>query len=209
MARPRATEMTADEFLRWNLTQDQRYELVDGIPVPLRAMTGASNYHDRIVSNLMGLLFEALKGTGCWAATADTALRTSIKRVRRPDVTIQCDAPKSETYESTNPLAAFEVLSPTTSKHDRTVKLAEYMRHPTLRTIVHIDPDVMAVVVYARLPDQTWVPATFDRASDQIELAGPSARLTIGDIYGGVPLATPSAGHDQDNSTSTVVDQRS
>ena len=51
-------EMTADEFLLWNLAQEQRYELVDGYPVPLRGMSGASPFHDRIASNLIGLLFQ-------------------------------------------------------------------------------------------------------------------------------------------------------
>ena len=34
--------MTVEEFLQWNLDQDERYELVDGIPVPLRAVDPAT-----------------------------------------------------------------------------------------------------------------------------------------------------------------------
>ncbi len=44
----RRTDMTVEEFLEWNLSQDERYELVDGVPVPLRAMAGAKDEHERL-----------------------------------------------------------------------------------------------------------------------------------------------------------------
>jgi Uma2 family endonuclease len=108
----RDIDMTADEFLLWNLTQDQRYELVDGQPVPLRAMSGASAFHDEIVVNIIAALRAKLRDAGCSPRTADTAVRTAIKRVRRPDVTIECSPPQAKTYEARNPVAVFEVMSP-------------------------------------------------------------------------------------------------
>ena len=48
--------MSVDEFYQWQLDQDERYELVDGVPVPLRAMTGPSNVHDVILTNVIALL---------------------------------------------------------------------------------------------------------------------------------------------------------
>jgi hypothetical protein len=41
-------EMTVEEFFGWCQTQDRRYELVVGLPVPLRAMSGVSTAHDKI-----------------------------------------------------------------------------------------------------------------------------------------------------------------
>jgi Uma2 family endonuclease len=118
MAEAKHKEMTADEFLIWCLSQDERYELVDGFPVPLRAMTGASTLHDQIAVNTIASLHAQLRGTGCRPTTPDVALRTAIKRVRRPDVTIECAPPESKSYESRNPIATFDVLSPTTRKTD-------------------------------------------------------------------------------------------
>ena len=43
--------MEPDEFLIWQLRQDARYELVEG--VPLEMMTGASSMHDLIVTNII------------------------------------------------------------------------------------------------------------------------------------------------------------
>jgi Uma2 family endonuclease len=51
MAETQVRSMTAEEFYQWRLDQDERYQLVEGVPVPLRAMTGASNVHDVILVN--------------------------------------------------------------------------------------------------------------------------------------------------------------
>ena len=110
MAHAKPKEMTADEFLIWNLSQEERYELVDGFPVPLRGMSGASTTHDQIVVNLIALLRDRLRGTNCRPTTPDVALRTAIKRVRRPDVTIERAPPDAKSYEARNPVAVFEVL---------------------------------------------------------------------------------------------------
>lgn len=181
-------DMTADEFLVWNLTQDQRYELVDGVPVPLRAMAGASNYHDDIVTNVIVALGNKLRGSGCRPRTADTALRTAIKRVRRPDVTVDCGDSRADSYESNRPTAAIEVLSPSTRSIDAGVKLSEYLRHPTLRTIVQIDPDRMAVALFQRQPDGQWSEQILTASSDMISIAGTPATLTLAEVYDGVPV---------------------
>src|SRR5271170_7958511 len=47
MAETQMRSMTPEEFYQWQLDQDERYELVDGVPVPLRAMTGASMFMTR------------------------------------------------------------------------------------------------------------------------------------------------------------------
>ena len=199
MASPKHKEMTADEFLIWNLSQDERYELVDGFPVPLRSMAGASNAHDTISVNIIGHLFQQLRGSGCRPTTPDTAVRTSIKRVRRPDVTIECAPPDTKSYESRNPVAVFEVLSPTTKKSDRTVKLEEYKRHPTLQTIVHIDPDIMDVLVFTRASSGQWDVERIDQAAAVLKIPGTPVALALADIYDGIPLPAPDASPGETN----------
>ena len=54
MAEPRRQRMTPGEFLEWQGRQDRNYELADGVPVlPLKAMTGATRRHDRVVTNTL------------------------------------------------------------------------------------------------------------------------------------------------------------
>ena len=187
MADAQQRAMSVEEFLQWNLSQDQRYELVDGFPVPLRAMAGAKAQHDIIVVNLIALLRDQLRKSPCKPRTADTALRTNIKSVRRPDVTIECAPPERDSLEARTPIAVFEVLSPTTRKLDRSVKLQEYRRHPNLRVIVHVDPDILDVVVYTRNTTGDWDDIRLERPKDIIRVADTPVALRLSDIYEGVP----------------------
>jgi Uma2 family endonuclease len=118
--------------------------------------------------------------------TADTALRTSIKRVRRPDVMIGCTPPSSASYEALTPLAAFEVLSPSTRCTDKLTKLGEYMRHPTLRHVVFIDPAPYDVLVYSREIGGEWASVSFDRPTGIFTLDGSGASLSLAQIYRGL-----------------------
>lgn len=189
----RRQEMTVEEFLEWNLTQDERYELVDGLPVPLRDMAGAKDEDDTIVVNVIVALGNQLAGTPCRPKTSDTAVRTRIKRVRRPDITIECARVELGSLEARNPVAVFEVLSPTTRMLDHSEKLQEYQRHPTLTTIVHIDPSFMDVMVYARGSDGQWDAVRLGQPHDVVHVAGTAAGLSLTTIYAGVPFASPSA----------------
>lgn len=192
MANTAEKTMTVEEFFLWCRDQEERYELVDGIPVPLRGLAGASMTHDVITANLIAYLRDKLRGSGCRPTTPDAGVRTAIKKVRRPDVTIECSPPAADSYEARSPIAVFEVLSPTTRKNDRNVKLQEYMRHPSLQTIVHIDPDLMDVLVYRRTGDGTWDIDRLDTAEAVVNLSGTSAVMPLSSIYEDVPLP-PSA----------------
>lgn len=183
------TGMSVEEFLQWTLSQDERYELVDGIPVPLRAMAGAKAEHDMIVVNLIIALGNQLRGTNCKPRTAGTAVRTKIKNVRRPDVTIECAPIERGALEARNPVAVFEVLSPTTRKIDRSVKLQEYRRHPSLRVIVHLDPDLMDVIVFTREANGDWSDARLDQPDDCIRILETPVAVRLADVYEGVPVA--------------------
>jgi Uma2 family endonuclease len=197
MADPqRRIKMTVEEFLEWNLSQDQRYELIDGVPVPLRTVAGAKAEHDAIVVNLIAELRDQLRGSSCSPRTADTAVRINIKRVRRPDVTIECAPVERGSLEARKPIAVFEVLSPTTRQLDHSEKLHEYLRHPTLMTIVLIDPAIMDVIVYTRGSDGSWDSVRLDWPADEIQVSGTTASLSLHGIYEGVPLATPRVDQD-------------
>ena len=180
--------MTAEEFLLWNLTQDQRYELVDGQPVPLRAMSGASAFHDEIVVNIIAAMRAKLRDAGCSPRTADIAVRTAIKRVRRPDVTIECAPPQAKIYEARNPIAVFEVMSPGTRGAELLTKHGEYVRHPTIQMIISIDPDVIDVLVSTRQPDGLWLDTRLQAKSDGFRLPVSNVVLTLNEIYDGLPV---------------------
>lgn len=129
--------MDEDEFLTWCLSQERKYELVDGIPVEM--MAGASGRHDLILTNIIALLKTKLRGSRCRPTTADIALKTRSRVMRRPDVTVTCDPPRPDVYDAREPRMVVEVLSPSNVgvRWDR--KLDEYRRHKALDYILLVD----------------------------------------------------------------------
>ncbi len=121
MADPARRRMTPEEFFAWQLHQDERYELVDGIPVLRhRMMTGSSAQHDQATVNIIASLHMQLRGSGCRPTTADIAIRTGIRGLRRPDVTVECAELVRDTYEAREPRLVVEVASPSTSRSPTT-----------------------------------------------------------------------------------------
>lgn len=183
MADPVAQTMSVEEFYLWQLDQDERYELVEGVPRPLRGITGASNAHDAILINCIIELGALLKGKPRRVVSADTALRTAMRSTRRPDVTVDCAPIQNGSYESHRPTVVIEVLSPSTSKIDRFKKLDEYRRHPTIRHILLIDPDVVEARHYARTEGGEWTDADLAGREAAIDLSAIDVNLPLGALY--------------------------
>jgi len=175
--------MTPEEFLIWCLDQEDRYELVDGLPVKM--MAGATNYHDVIVVNVLASLHPQLRGSPCRATTPDTAVRTKIKGVRRPDVTVTCDEPKPDSYEAQTPRMVIEVLSKTNAGIGWQRKLDEYRRLAGLAYILLIDSREPKATLYVR-EGATWAPRDVDGLADVFELPEIGCRLAMKDIFEGL-----------------------
>ncbi len=175
--------MSVEEFYEWQRDQEERYELIDGVPVRLRGMTGASNFHDAILINVIAHLWIALRGKPCRVVSADTAVRTAIRSTRRPDVTVDCAPAEANFYEARRPTVVVEVLSPSTRKIDQFTKLEEYRRHPTLRHILLIDPDSISAKLYSRPEGGAWSDVDLLGADATIALSAIDVDLRLGDIY--------------------------
>jgi Uma2 family endonuclease len=189
MLKAKPPTMTADEFLVWNLSQDEKYEFVDGVPVLLHAPPGVPRCHDMVVVNLIVKLGGKLRSGPCGPNTSAMAVRTATKKVRRPDVTIECGTAAPESLEVAEPVAVFEVLSPSNRPSEIVRKVEEYKRHPAIRHIVLIEPAVVSVTRLSREADGAWLDMTLIRLSDSLNLEPPGITLTLRDIYEGLSPA--------------------
>jgi Uma2 family endonuclease len=192
MAEADRRRMTVEEFYLWCLDQEERWELVDGVPVRLRGMTGASHRHDIVVVNAIGEFREKLRGRPCRATTADTALRTSIRTTRRPDLMIECAPPEINAYEAREPLLVLEVLSPSTRTLDRIKKLDEYKLIRSLRYVLIVEPGSIEGVFSVRQDDGSWVSRTLTGPDALIDVPEVGISLPLGALYEGVPLDPPA-----------------
>jgi len=178
MSEAATTKMTTDEFFAWQERQDRNYELVDGVPVlTIKAMTGATDQHDRITVNAISWLHQSLRGKPCRPKTADTSIKT-IRGTRRPDILIECGKPGPRSMAADDPRVVIEVLSPSTTRYDRFQKLAEYQQHSAIKVILLVDSEAPRVAVWRRTGD-IW---------GQTELAGLDAVIDLPEIDTTLPL---------------------
>jgi len=184
--------MTPEEFYRWPGEEGVRYELVDGFP--LKAMTGASRRHDRIVVNALTTLNARLRGSPCRPSTDDIAIAALNGNIRRPDLSVDCGELPDTAFEATSPRLVVEVLSPSTRQTDLVRKLEEYKALPSLAYILLVEPDLPQALLWWRAPGNVWELAQFDGLEGVIGLANIGAELSMAEIYEDVTFPDPLAG---------------
>jgi Uma2 family endonuclease len=181
--------MTPEEFYAWQEGMDERYELVDGFPVPrcpdVVGMTGASRRHDQIVVNIHAELARQLQGGPCRGFTADTAVRT-VKGRRRPDAGVECGPMDEESYEAGEVRMVVEVLSPSTRDFDTLGKLDEYKAIESMDYVLLVEPNAPQALLWSRASDRSWTNAEIEGLESAIEVKSLGVSLKLDAIYAGL-----------------------
>lgn len=141
--------MTVAEFLVWDDGTPTRYELVDGQPV---AMNPPQTRHADIVEIVGRALERQLRPPCCvYRRAVGVARAEEGLHWRQPDIAVVCSRPDVGFFP--DPRLVVEVLSPSTEKDDRTVKLDFYETFPTLKAILLVWQDERRVRLRERGAD--------------------------------------------------------
>lgn len=124
---------TFADYLIWS--EDGHIELIEGEAV---MMAPPSTSHQLISGELFRQLANFLEGKKCRAIPAPFAVRlfegendapSDVQTVVEPDISVICDTNKLDTHGCKGaPDMVIEILSPSTRRHDRMVKLNLYQR---------------------------------------------------------------------------------
>lgn len=165
--------LTAEEFLKIDFG-DMKAELDNGI---IRMIAGGTRSHARVQANLMIVIGNALRGSGCRPYGSDMGVRTHDRSVRYPDLTIDCGTTRDRPDDLvlSDPRVIIEVLSPSTRDIDLKVKRDEYRAMPGIDTIAFIDAEAEALSVHQRI-EGGWTETLFSSARD---LSLPALGLVI------------------------------
>ena len=185
--------MTADEFLNWALTQEETYELVDGVPVAKfrsgpESMANGTRSHAQVSGNIYFALRRRLRGGPCRPYTDDLSVRTSIERVRRPDVLVECGRGNGGDLEATAPTVLFEVLSPSSQREDLVLKPLEYKRIETVKLYAAVYTDVALLKVWARDEEGRWLDDVVSGLQANLPLPMLGIDLPLSEIYEEIEL---------------------
>ena len=134
MALPAEKERyTFADCLTWG--EDERIEIVDGEAVMMAPPTTA---HQLISGEMFRQLANYLEGKKCRAIPAPFAVRLfekdgdspeDVDTMVEPDISVVCDSSRLDKHGCKGaPDMVVEILSPSTQRHDRLVKLSLYQR---------------------------------------------------------------------------------
>ncbi|MBE0437006.1 MAG: Uma2 family endonuclease [Methylomicrobium sp.] len=143
--------ISVEDYLDGELIAETKHELIDGA---VYAMVGTSGNHQRIAINVLAEFRSHLKNLPCEPFGSDMKVRVG-SNFFYPDVIVDCHFDESEPYYTETPIIIVEVLSKTTRRNDKTVKLANYLKLPTLQEYVMIEQDYVEVEVLRR--SEGWV----------------------------------------------------
>lgn len=148
------TQYTFADVLSWD--EDERIEIIDGEAF---MMATPSRIHQEISGELFRQLANFLEGKQCRVYPAPFGVRLfardgdgpeDVDTLVEPDISVVCDRSKLDQHGCKGaPEMVIEILSPSTLRHDRLVKLNLYDQAGVLEYWI-VDPQNRAVQVFRR-----------------------------------------------------------
>lgn len=187
--------ISAEEYLELEAMSPFRHELIDGV---MYAMSGASDDHVTIESNLQVALKPRLRGRVCKVTGASVKLLVAEPRDGEsgfyyPDAIICCDptdrGAKNGVGIRKRPSAIFEVLSPSTRNLDSGRKRTDYLNLPSLDVYVRIEQSRPEIVVERRT-GSGWETETVEGLAAVVSLPTVQVELPLAEIYEDVVFST-------------------
>ena len=158
---------TFADVLAWD--ENERAEIIDGEPV---MMAPPTTVHQLISMELSRQLGNYLEGKKCLAIQAPFAVRLfekdgdnpeDVDTMVEPDISIVCDRDKLDKHGCKGaPDMVVEILSPSTQRHDRLVKLGLYQR-AGVREYWIVSPEEQTVQVFLQRDGSLQLHEVYDR----------------------------------------------
>lgn len=180
--------MTPSEFLSWEKTQEDRYELVDGRP---RLMAGGTHNHHLIALNIAVALRGALKKGPC-TPLMERKVLTLRSNYRYPDVLVECGKPDANDLAASDPKVVFEVESPSNSAIDELERFEDYQSVPGIAQIVIVSQTSARARIYTR-DGAGWRAETVSGVEAELQLSALGCILLLTDVFDGVEFTPPTA----------------
>ncbi|UNU23729.1 Uma2 family endonuclease [Microcoleus vaginatus] len=179
VALPDRLSMSAEEYLAWEPTQEERYEYWDGEVV---AISGQTRNHNRITINFFKLLDDRLN-LPYEIYIIDVKVQVEPgQKYFYPDVVVTGDEPDNDPQLVQFPFLIIEVLSPSTEAADRGIKFAKYRQLSTLQEYVLVQVEQPGVEIFRRNQQGQWVLSEYGWG-DSLQLESVNLEIAIADLY--------------------------
>jgi Uma2 family endonuclease len=177
--------MDVEEFLARFGDKTERYELLDGLPIPRSTGTAA---HARIVRRVIGALRRQLSGRP-WRAATETPVPIDRATLLLPDVLVSFKPFDQASPESSDPAVVVEVVSSDTQARDRGDKWLKYATLASLQHYLLIATDDHRIESFSRCDAPRWTYRTYqDGLKANVALPALDVCLLSAEIYEGIDL---------------------
>jgi Uma2 family endonuclease len=183
--------MTVAAFLEWasRRPDGERWELIEGAPVPVRGTTPAQAtaaetvIHARIKRRIDHALSQVLAqpGHGCEVFVSGPKVQVDAESAFEPDVVVTC-AEVPDGMLIPEPLIIVEVLSASTRDRDSSIKLAGYAGLASVAHYLLVDTQRRLVVHHHRAGGEQEFRTSIVRGG-VVRLEPPGLDLDIDAIY--------------------------
>ena len=178
------TKLTPEEYLEFERKSEIKHEYFDG---EIFAMSGAKRNHNKITTNLSGLVWQHLKSKNCENYSSDMrvfVLETGLYTY--PDLVVVCGEPKfkDDVFDTLlNPVLLIEVLSDSTEGYDRGKKFQHYRSIESLQEYVLVAHGEARIEKYVKRGDGFWFFTEAVGVESEIEFASIECRIALGEVY--------------------------
>jgi len=174
-------KLTPEEYFAWEEKQLLRHEYING---EVYAMTGGTQNHGRIASNIIFIVKGHLRGSGCQVGNSDCRVNIlETKDYVYPDVSVTCDERDRTAIQAIQyPSLIVEVLSSSTASYDRGDKFRLYRRNSSLQDYVLVDAEKIAIDLYRKNDRGNWEIFNY-QSGDNIDLQSIDLSFPIESVY--------------------------
>ena len=178
--------MALDEFLRWDDGTETHYELIGGFPV---AMAPPAEAHRILAVRLVTRIDAALsRRRPCNAQMEAGVVRTDrADTYFEADIAATCAGNEAGRQAIKDPFLIVEILSPSTERHDRRVKLPAYRQIDTVQEILLIASDDRYAELHRRVGTQ-WITEILRGEDSVVTLSSVAVEIALRDLYEGIAL---------------------
>lgn len=184
---PPGVKISEEEYLKHERAAPYKSEYYKG---EVSAMAGASDEHNDICSNLIGILNPHLKGKRCKIRGSDQRIYVLENTIYTyPDAVIVCgESAFADDERDTllNPSVIFEVLSESTKNYDRSEKFELYRSIPSCTEYVLVSSEQVKVELYQKQENGNWMFSEYRDLKEHFPIIKIDYEMQLVDLYEGI-----------------------
>ncbi|HEX6625668.1 MAG TPA: Uma2 family endonuclease [Pyrinomonadaceae bacterium] len=185
---------TLEEYFELERKSEERFEFRDG---EVFCMSGVSEEHAEIETNLIVSLKSRLRARGCRVFPANVRIKVpSAPPYRYADLSALCGEAGFEEIGGvdalTNPALIVEVLSPSTEAYDRGDKFTHYKSITSFNEYLLVAQHRPHVTHFAKQPDDSWTYHEYNGLEATFKLSSLDCELTLREVHENVSFDAPS-----------------